>query len=212
MDSSMSAHPTSQRHGATTTRLLLAANRVIYRVSRHWLLLLNLVAAPFALLPIIAPVAAAAGFGRLSALIYAIFAPICHQLDDRSFHLAGHKFACCERCFAIYSGLFVLGAGYAVVRWRLPPASLTLASLLSVPVLIDVFSQPALQRKSTWQVRTITGLLFALAVTWFVLPRLETGFGEISRQIEKRFSRLVAEGLTRPLRRVTAIRTTPADL
>lgn len=211
MDSSTSAHPTIQRHNAATTRLLLAANRVIYRIARHWLLLVNLVAAPFALLPIIAPVAAAAGLGRVADGIYASFAPICHQLDDRSFHLAGHRFACCERCFAIYSGLLVLGIVYAFVRRRLPPASLAVASLLSVPVLVDVFSQPALQRESTWQLRTVTGVLFALAVTWFVLPRLETGFRDIARQIEQRFSRLVAEGRARPLRHGPIIRPTTAN-
>lgn len=196
----MSSAPVTAPHGPANTAMLVRANRIIYLVARHWLLLLNVLAAPFALLPVAAPLARAVGLERTADAIFAMFAPICHQLDDRSFHVAGHRFACCERCFAIYSGLLILGLGYALVRRRVEAASLPCASLLSLPIVADVFSQPAFHRESTWWLRTVTGLLFAAAMSWYLLPRFQNGFGEMTRQIERRFERLVGDGRARPLR------------
>ena len=58
-------------------------------------------------LVVAAPLVAASG-GRAAALLYEIFAPVCHQLAERSFHLAGHPLAVCHRCFGFYAG-FTLG-------------------------------------------------------------------------------------------------------
>ncbi len=54
-----------------------------------------------------APLAAAPG-GRLGPVLYEIFAPVCHQIAERCFHLAGHPLAVCHRCFGFYVG-FTLG-------------------------------------------------------------------------------------------------------
>lgn len=54
-----------------------------------------------------APLVAASG-GRAATFLYAVFAPVCHQLAERSFHLAGHPLAVCHRCFGFYAG-FTLG-------------------------------------------------------------------------------------------------------
>ena len=58
-------------------------------------------------LVVAAPLAAAAG-GWAAPLLYEIFAPVCHQIAERSFHLAGHPLAVCHRCFGFYAG-FTLG-------------------------------------------------------------------------------------------------------
>ncbi|MGI8644289.1 MAG: DUF2085 domain-containing protein [Thermomicrobiales bacterium] len=191
--------PAIPRHSLRTTAVLISLNRRIHHISRHWLLMLNVLAAPFVFLPLLAPILEAGGQGRLAARIHVLFAPICHQRDDRSFHILGEKVACCERCLAIYTGLLLFGIGYAASRRRLSAASLPLASLLMLPVVIDVFSQPAFQRESTWELRTLTGFLFALSIVWFTFPRLHAGFSGIAYQIEARFDRLVAEGRARPL-------------
>jgi hypothetical protein len=47
--------------------------------------------------------------------------------------------------------------------------------------------------------RVVTGSIFALAVAWFVFPRLQIGFGEIEETVAKRFDRLVREGRAAPL-------------
>jgi len=41
---------------------------------------------------------------RLNTLIYAVFAPTCHQIPSRSFHLWGFPLAVCGRCTGIYVG------------------------------------------------------------------------------------------------------------
>ena len=58
-------------------------------------------------LVVAAPLAAAAG-GWAGPLLYGIFAPVCHQIAERCFHLAGHPLAVCHRCFGFYVG-FTLG-------------------------------------------------------------------------------------------------------
>lgn len=58
-------------------------------------------------LVVAAPLAVAAG-SWLGPLLYALFAPVCHQIAERSFHLAEHPLAVCHRCFGFYAG-FTLG-------------------------------------------------------------------------------------------------------
>jgi hypothetical protein len=46
----------------------------------------------------------------------------------------------------------------------------------------------------------LSGAVFGVAVCWFLLPYLESGFGRMRAQLETLFARLVAEGRARPLR------------
>ncbi len=54
-----------------------------------------------------APLSAASN-GRAAEALYRLFAPVCHQIAERSFHLFGHPLAVCHRCFGFYLG-FTLG-------------------------------------------------------------------------------------------------------
>jgi len=82
-----------------------------------------------------------AGRGRAGAarFIYAAFAPLCHQIPDRCFHLGGHPLAVCGRCLGIYAGfaagllLYPLVRGFR--RLAVPPAWLFAA--LTAPMAID---------------------------------------------------------------------------
>ncbi|MBA2754792.1 MAG: DUF2085 domain-containing protein [Chloroflexia bacterium] len=182
-----------------SVRAIIAANRGMYQIARHWLAISNGLAALFALLPLAAPLLLSAGADRAAGAIDGAFWYLCHQRDDRSFHLAGERVACCHRCLAIYGGLFLAGLAFTVVRTRVGPLRLPLASLLVTPVLVDVLTQPIFGRESAMVPRVVTGLLFALAVNWVALPRLDAGFAGIRAQIETRFARLVAAGRVTPL-------------
>ena len=57
---------------------------------------------------VVAAPLSAAPHGRAAPLLYEFFAPLCHQIAERSFHLAGHPLAVCHRCFGFYVG-FTLG-------------------------------------------------------------------------------------------------------
>jgi uncharacterized membrane protein len=180
-------------------RAIIAIDRAIYHLARHWVWVLNLVGAIMVGLPLLAPVLASSGHRTLANLIYDPFSLICHQLPDRSFHIFGYKMAYCERCFAIYGATLLLGLVYGASRRSMRPASVLEACLLSTPMAIDGFTQLFGWRESTWELRVITGSLFALAVAWFVFPRLQNGFGEIERTVEERFDRLVRDGRAAPL-------------
>jgi len=180
-------------------RIIIAVDRAIYHVALHWVWLLNIVGALFVGLPILAPVLDATGHQTLAELIYRPFRLICHQLPQRSFHIFGYKMAYCERCFAIYAGMLVLGLIYGISKRNMRPATLMELALLSVPMAIDGFTQLFGWRESTWELRVLTGSIFVLGVAWFMLPRLEVGFQEIQRTVAERFDRLVREGRATPL-------------
>jgi uncharacterized membrane protein len=114
---------------------------------------------------------------RLSALLYAVFAPLCHQDPGRCFSLAGHPIAVCGRCLGIDLG-FVIGAlayplfrGFARPR---PPAVRTFL-LASFPIGLDVAGNVAGLWTSPIGVRFAAGLLWgALLPAYFI-----TGLQEV---------------------------------
>jgi uncharacterized membrane protein len=62
----------------------------------------------------------------LATLIYASGSVICHQIPERSFHLAGLQIPVCARCLGIYAGaaagasIHLLGAlATDSLRWRI---------------------------------------------------------------------------------------------
>lgn len=155
------------------------ADRIVALWARHWLLMLNTLSGVFLTLPILAPWLAAHGHAQLASAIYLAYRLVCHQKPERSFFLFGHQMAFCQRDLAIYAGVFVLGLVYGLVRNWLRPLSWRGALLLALPMIVDGVTQLVGWRESTWELRLVTGLLFALATVWFVYPRLEAGFAEI---------------------------------
>ena len=57
-----------------------------------------------------APVSAGTD-GKAAPLLYALFASVCHQIEERSFHIGGEPLAVCHRCFGFYVG-FTLGLAF----------------------------------------------------------------------------------------------------
>ncbi|MDI3339795.1 MAG: DUF2085 domain-containing protein [Sphaerobacter sp.] len=180
-------------------RLIIAVDRAMYHVARHWLWLLNGAGALLVLLAILAPLLNAAGHSTAARAIYRIFSLVCHQRPDRSFVLAGEPLAYCQRDAAIYGGLLVAGLLYAPLRQRIRPAGLGVAAALAAPMALDGLTQLVGLRESTAALRVTTGALFALGVAWVVFPRLAEGFAEIEQTLWVRFDRLAREGRARPL-------------
>lgn len=71
--------------------LTIKANRLIYWLSRHWLLTFNLILTMFVGLPWLAPFFMELGWTRAGRAIYLIYSTQCHQLPQRSFFLFGPK-------------------------------------------------------------------------------------------------------------------------
>ena len=139
-----------------------------------------------AALPVVAPLLAAAGHPGLARPIYWGFSFLCHQRPDRSFFVFGHKMACCERCAAVYAAFFAWTLVYAGLRGHLRPLSRTGVILFSLPMFVDGTTQLIGLRQSNWQLRVVTGTLFALGAAWLVLPHLEVGFAELRQPLERR--------------------------
>jgi uncharacterized membrane protein len=71
--------------------LVLFLDRQIYRLTRRWLALFNLLTGLYVLLPILASVLMAFGAPQVAHIIYLVYRPACHQLPERSFFLFGPK-------------------------------------------------------------------------------------------------------------------------
>ena len=136
----------------------------------------------------LAPMLNGAGYETASRFIYLPFRLICHQRDDRSFHLHGEPMAFCERDVAIVSAAVLTAVLFAVVRQRrhLPNVGFSVAVLLALPMALDGGTQLIGLRESTTGLRVLTGTLFSFGVGWFVLPHLESGFMSIRDDIANR--------------------------
>lgn len=76
-----------------TDRLSLLIDRMLYGLSRHWLLVVNLLVAIYVGLPILAPVLMKVGLEQPARIIYTVYSPMCHQMASRSFFLFGEQYA-----------------------------------------------------------------------------------------------------------------------
>lgn len=81
------AHAARVQRGQTIS----AADRIMFWISRHYLLLLNLIVLLYVGLPFLAPVFMKAGAQVPARVIYAIYSPLCHQFGFRSFFLFGEQ-------------------------------------------------------------------------------------------------------------------------
>src|SRR5207237_4336323 len=80
-----------------------------------WALTTTIALAVLALI-ITAPLAQAGNHIGFSSTVYKAFGFICHQMPERSFHIAGHQFAVCSRCTGLYSGLAFATLAYPLAR------------------------------------------------------------------------------------------------
>ncbi len=198
---------------ATSEKITWAMAKILRWLGRHWLLLSNAMLALYVAFPLLAPILAHAGYMRGANLIYLVYRPLCHQLPERSFFLfgpqaaytlgelealtagavpqrwignaeVGFKVAVCQRCVAIYGGMFALGVLFAAVRRQLRPISIVTFGALIVPMVIDGFGQLFGLWASSVVSRLITGGLFALACILLVYPYLQEGMAEVRAEAE----------------------------
>lgn len=92
-------------------------------------------------------------WGKLDAVGYAV----CHQLDERSFHVNGQRLPLCARCSGMYLGA-VLGVVYLTLtqprRGGLPPRSvLAVLALLGLAFAVDGGNSYLYLMKQTWGAR-----------------------------------------------------------
>lgn len=74
-------------------RVVIAADRFVFWLAKHWLAVFNTLAFLYVGLPFLAPVLMALGAKGPASVIHAIYRPMCHQLPFRSWFLFGPQFA-----------------------------------------------------------------------------------------------------------------------
>lgn len=150
---------------------------------RVWWIIL-LVALMWLLSIIAAPLARSGGEEAIASPIFTLFGFICHQIPDRSPHLAGEPFAVCSRCFGIYFGLLFGVAIYPA--WRAvysiePPRRIWLFAAL-IPVAVDASLTIFGIWENTHISRFVTGLILGFACATFIMPAIV----EITRNLAHR--------------------------
>jgi uncharacterized membrane protein len=132
-----------------------------------------------------APLARAHGHPDFAAAIYSAFSFVCHQIPERSFHLAGHKFGVCSRCTGLYSGLAMAALIYPFVRSlkRTDTPRLFWLFLAAMPLAIDF----SLGYFNIWHnnhlSRFVTGALLSSVAVFYIIP----GLIELSSTLVQRF-------------------------
>ena len=183
----------------TSARLIMRVDRWIYRFAGHWLRWVNVLFVGCISLVLVAPLLSWLGLHSIGDPIYAVFGVFCHQRDDRSFHIAGHPLACCERCAAVYASLAIGGVFFALARPHVRRIRYTEAVALCSPLIIDGLAVGAGMYDGNAAIRVVTGMLFGIGLAWLMFPWLDDGFRQIRSRIETLFDRLVAQGRTSPL-------------
>ncbi len=104
--------------------------------------------------------------------VYSFFSYLCHQIPERTLHLAGHPLAVCSRCFGVYFGLIAGIAAYPL--WRrveeVEPISRVWLFLSLIPISVDW----ALTAFGIWEntqiSRFLTGTVLGVACATFIVP------------------------------------------
>jgi uncharacterized membrane protein len=121
-----------------------------------------------------APFAQSNGYPTVATWIYETFSYVCHQIPERSFHVANHKFAACSRCTGLYSGLAFAALVYPFARSlrRTETPRIFWLILAAAPLAIDF----GLGYFSIWEntqlSRFATGALLGAVAMFYILPGL----------------------------------------
>jgi uncharacterized membrane protein len=121
-----------------------------------------------------APLALDAGHPFWGLTIYQAFSFVCHQIPERSFFVAAHKFAVCSRCTGLYSGFATAILVYPVVkslRQTEAPAR-TWLFIAAAPLAIDYSLGYLGIWDNTHTSRFVTAALLGAVSVFYVMPGL----------------------------------------
>lgn len=123
----------------------------------------------------------------LRGILMSGFAPFCHQIPSRSFHIDGVQLALCHRCLGIYAALPLALASFMLFNpWKsfLSSQAKYIILLSLVPLGLDW----ALDFLGIWHntpvSRLITGSLFGLVAGYYLAVGV-VQIGTSNRNIEK---------------------------
>jgi uncharacterized membrane protein len=137
---------------------------------------------------VLAPVLRARGSLLLSQAFYEFFRKACHQMPERSFHVAGYPLAVCARCTGLYVGALAGVAVYPLVRSLAradaPPRAWLFAA--AVPTTVDFALGFFHIWENTHWSRFSTALLLGAASAFYIVPGLVELWGMCLRRLSRR--------------------------
>jgi uncharacterized membrane protein len=121
-----------------------------------------------------APLTRFEGMASVSTPLYHFFSYICHQIPERSLHLAGFQLAVCSRCFGVYFGLL---AGFiAYPLWRsideIEPLPRIWLFLSMIPIGVDWSLTVFGYWENTHLSRFVTGAILGFACATYIVPAI----------------------------------------
>ena len=120
------------------------------------------------------PLFSSAGLAHVASPIYNFFSYVCHQIPERSLHIAGHQMAVCSRCFGVYFGLLAGLLLYPL--WRnideIEPIRRVWLFLSLIPITIDWSLGVFGIWENTHLSRFVTGLILGAACATYIVPAL----------------------------------------
>lgn len=123
---------------------------------------------------IAAPILSSSNLSIISSPIYTFFSYICHQLSDRSLHIAGHQMAVCSRCFGVYFGLAAGVLAYPL--WRsideIEPIPRFWLFLSLIPISVDWSLTILGIWENTHLSRFVTGMILGATCATYIVPAL----------------------------------------
>lgn len=123
---------------------------------------------------IAAPLLQSSGHWAVASQIYRTFSFLCHQIPERSFHIAGQQFAVCSRCTGLYTGFTMAILTYPLFRSlrKTETPSLVWLFASAVPLAVDFSLTYFGVWENTHFTRFTTGALFGTVAAIFILPGL----------------------------------------
>ncbi len=110
--------------------------------------------------------------------IYAVFAPVCHQISERSFFVFGFPLAVCTRCLGIYTGS-LLGMGlYPIVQGftNTVTPKIRLFVLVTSPIAVDTLGNFFSIWKTTHWLRFTIGFIWGVILPFYFISGLAEAF------------------------------------
>ncbi|GAC1400032.1 MAG: hypothetical protein NVSMB49_11350 [Ktedonobacteraceae bacterium] len=158
---------------STQQRLNRLANWLGNFLLLHWATIAMLILGLLVLSAIAVPFLSYFGFDQFSKSIFFSLHYVCAQIPSHSFYILGHQLGLCARNFSIYTSMFLTSIVFVLSKKRLPGIPWWVWILLILPMAWDGTTQMFGLRESTWQLRMLTGTLFGVGSTWFVLPFMQ---------------------------------------
>jgi uncharacterized membrane protein len=120
-------------------------------------------------------------FTYSSEFIYGLFSRTCHQIDSRSFHIAGFKLAVCSRCVSVYLSFFIGCLVYPMIK-KLDNKILPSLWFLMIPfalLMLDVGLDLLDILENTFISRSITGGLMGFVLPFYLIPGFVNFLSEV---------------------------------